>query len=226
MQDAYLPIALALARPLRAPSTGVWLHQLWRADFAALARLALVCKDAADAVRRMLWTCTKLGERERARRVQVERARRFLRMPSIAALIVSASWTREFGYDGERAHIRCVTSVAFNGRIRIRECFFPGRRSRRRARPMASATNHVGMTLTSAKRGRVLIWDSGPGSSWRDVLTGTFTNADGAPGSMRFLTHLGREHWAQSQPAEYQRLRRYRDCMEADLRFEVIVARR
>ena len=97
MQDAYLPIALALARPLRAHSTGVWLHQLWRADFAALARLALVCKDAADAVRRMLWTCTKLGERERARRVQVERARRFLRLPSIAALIVSASWTRECG---------------------------------------------------------------------------------------------------------------------------------
>ena len=225
MQDVYLTIAHALARPFFSSlkQKRRRCYQLWRVDFVALARLALVCREAATDVRRLL-LCTLLGDRERARRAQVKRAHAFLRLPAIAPFLASASWMRECGYDGERAHIRCVTSVAFNGRIRIQECFFPGRRMMRKSELMK---NRVGMTLTGAKRGRVLVWDSGSGrSSRRDVLTGTFTNADGAPGSMRFLTHLGREHWAQSQPAEYQRLRRYRDCMEADLRFGVIVARR
>jgi hypothetical protein len=71
MQDVYLPIAHALARPLQTPR-GASLYQLWRADFAALARLARTCREASMAVRRLLWHCTKLGERERARRAQVE----------------------------------------------------------------------------------------------------------------------------------------------------------
>ena len=84
--------------------------------------------------------------------------------------------------------------------------------------------NRVGMTLTGAKRGRVLVWDSGLGrSSWRDVLTKTFTNADGALGGLRFITHLGREHWERINPAAYCRLKCYRDCMDADFNFAAIV---
>ena len=221
MQDVYLHIAHALARPSKKERSRCC-YQLWRVDFVALARLALVCRDAATDVRRLLWTCTTQGDRERARRAQVKRAHAFLRLPAIAPFLASASWMRECGYDGERAHIQCVTSVAFNGRIRIQECFFPGRRMMRKSPLMK---NRVGMTLTGAKRGRVLVWDSGSGrSSRRDVLTGTFTNADGALGGLRFITHLGREHWALINPAAYRRLKCYRDCMDANFNFAAIAS--
>jgi hypothetical protein len=223
MQDVYLTIAHALARPFFSSlKQKRRCYQLWRVDFVALARLALVCREAATDVRRLL-LCTLLGDRERARRAQVKRAHAFLRLPAIAPFLASASWMRECGYDdGERAHIRCVTSVAFNGRIRIQECFFPGRRMMRKSPLMK---NRVGMTLTGAKRGRVLVWDSGSGrSSRRDVLTGTFTNADGALGGLRFITHLGREHWALINPAAYRRLKCYRDCMDANFKFAAIAS--
>jgi hypothetical protein len=230
MQDVYLPIAHALARPLRTPSrSGVWLHQVWRADFAALARLALVGKDAADAVRRLLWALTKLGERERARRAQVERAHVFIRRA--APLIASVSWTRAWSGSKDYVHLRSVTTVAFNGRLRIREYYFPGRRKRfvmaqlgyDAAVPLRFG---VGLTLTRAEpdRGRILIL-TGLLKSHIDVWTGAFTNHDGALSLLRYFTFMGREHWERIQPEQaLQRFERYLLPMEPNLNFELIAA--
>jgi hypothetical protein len=128
-EDVYLPIAHALARPLVLHNKRRLLlllcYQLWRVDFAALARLALVYRGAATAVRRLLWTCTTLGEREHSRRAQVERSHAFLRLPLIATHLASASWTRSSLSSSLRIHVRSRVRVAFNGRICIREYEFP-----------------------------------------------------------------------------------------------------
>jgi hypothetical protein len=218
MQDLYLPIAHALARPLHYNNThkGATLYQLWRADFAALCQLALTCRDAALSVRRLLWADTALGARERARRAQVERARAFMRLPTVP---VSASWTRS-GI-GAAAHLRSRTTVSFNGRIRIREYYFPGRQERRWRKyntcikwrsPLAICVGITLITDAEEQRGRILIWHCGCKQS---LWTGTFTDHYGALGGMKGLTALGREHWGASGDAM---------MMKAYLRFETIVA--
>ena len=225
MHDAHLAIAQALARPFQTPR-GATLYQVGRADFAALGRLARTCQEAATAVRRLLWECTPLGARERARRAQVERARAFLRA---APLIASASWTRAWDNSDEYAHLRSRTSVAFNGRIRLRECYFPGRRMRRQMnrfgyRIAMPFRYGVGLTLTAPDgAGRVFVWTSLSRPSI-DVWTGAFTERDGALSSLRYLTFLGREYWEQSQPAEaLQRFARFTLPRRANLDFEAIV---
>jgi hypothetical protein len=228
MQDVYLPIASALARPLRAPRSGVCLHQLWRADFAALARLALLRKDAADAVRRLLWTYTALGVRERARRAQVERTRRFLSIHEVAPLLVSADWTRHAS--GRSVNFRSRMRVAFNGRIRIREHCFPGRREKSwwvreiGGRVGSPTIFNVGLTLTGdAQQGRLLVLSHSAAQERYDVHTGAFTDPDGALCGLRWLTLLGMDHWKRTHPAEHRRLQSYAQNMLKNLRFEPII---
>ena len=222
MQDVYLLIADALARPLRVDTRR--LYQLWRADFAALARLALTCREASMAVRRLLWHCTQLGERERARRAQVERAHAFMRLPSVDTLLVNASWTRSGS-----EHIWSCTTVAFNGRIRIREYFFRRESEKRRLKwhygieQKSPLHTCVGITFTDAEqRGRVLIWHCG--AKRLPVWTGAFTDPYGALGGLQELTFLGREYWGyQYRPSGSDPFRRYPDAMAANLDFEAIV---
>jgi hypothetical protein len=221
MQDVYLPIADVLARPLRVKrrcGAVIALYQLWRADFAALARLALTCREASMATKRLLWTCTQLGERERARRAQVRRVRAFMRLPTVATLLVSTSWTGWGRVPEERFHIRSRTSVTFNGRVRMREQRFDGQRLRRQRRA-APATIRVGLTLTKDTRqsGRVLVWIGGDTAPFR---TGAFTEYDGALGVLKRLTYLGRWHWEKC----YERFRWYdAPSLGANWQFETIV---
>jgi hypothetical protein len=228
MQDVYLPIASALARPIRAPRSGACLHQLWRADFAALARLALLRKDAADAVRQLLWTHTALGVRERARRAQVERTRRFLRLPAVAPLLVSADWTHTWHASDRNVLFRTRMRVAFNGRIRIREHCFPGRREQSwwieeiGGRVGSPTIFNVGLTLTGDAQGRLLVLSHAAAQRY-DVFTGAFTDADGALCGLRWLTLLGVDHWKRIQPAEHSRLQRYARNLLKNLRFEPII---
>jgi hypothetical protein len=231
MQDVYLPIADALARPLRHVKRSgvvVLLYQLWRADFAALGRLSLICREASMAVRGLLWVSTPLGQRERARRAQMGRARAFLL--GAAPLVASASWTRAWSAAQEYVHLRSLTSVGFNGRLRIREYYFPGRRMRLHMQRMGYEDTFplrfgVGVTLTGAPPdgGRLLIL-TGLLKSYVDVWTGTFTDHGGALSFLRYFTFMGREYWNQLQPAEaFQRFERYTLPMLANLEFEAIV---
>jgi hypothetical protein len=203
MQDVYPSIADALARPLRAQNRRA-LYQLWRADFAALARLALVCKDAAAAVHRLLWTFTALGARERERRAQVEQTRRFLRLPAVAPLIASAEWTHVWRSSNHHVRFRSRVRVAFNGRLRIREHCFPGRRERRLwvanhgCAPESPTLFNVGLTLTGEEQGRLLVV-SYTLEPRRRIWSGHFSDHERALGDLRYLTLLGREHWSHIQ---------------------------
>jgi hypothetical protein len=230
MQDVYLPIADVLARPLRhvkrRSGAVVLLYQLWRADFAALARLSFTCREAAVAVRRLLWVSTPLGQRERARRAQVERARAFMRLPAVATFLVSASWRRSHGVTSGGDHIRSRMSLAFNGRLRLREYCFPGRCERRWLRycglkARSPLVTCVGITLTDAERGRVLVWLRDAESAFS---TGTFTDHDSALGGLRWKTFLGHEYWDQLQPLRHDRFRRYSGrALGANLEFRRVV---
>ena len=200
-EDQFLPIAQALANPLRAPKRGTLLYQLWRADLAALARLALVCQDAAAAVRALLWTHTALGARERERRAQVAQAHAFL---AAAPLLADASWTRVVSaFLSDRVHIRSRVGVAFNGRIRIREYLFRGRRQRQRhGSALSPLVNFAGLSLLSADaaRGRMLIAIRFGLSACLIVWSGAFADHAGVLASLRRLTYLGREHWRRLRP--------------------------
>jgi hypothetical protein len=220
MQDVYLPIATALARPLQTPK-GTALYQLWRADFAALARLARTCREASMAVRRLLWHCTKLGERERARHAQRKRVRAFMRLPTVATLLVSMSWTREFLYAKHYIHTHSRTTVAFNGRIRMREDRFCGRRLRlaRPSIPPSMVAICVGLTLSDQSR-RLLIWHHGAISPF---ITGTFTNYEGALGALRYSTFIGRERWDEHPELRERFLRYNAHSLKHNLDFEAIV---
>jgi hypothetical protein len=209
MQDACLLLAKRLACPLKTPR-GTELYQLWRADFKALLRLALVCKETAAAVKLLLWKDTALGARARARQMHVTMAHAFLQLPRVAPLIASAEWTRPHNFSSVQrgsTHIRVRVSVAFNGRIRIREYIFPGRRLRR-AEGCSGSAGHVGMTLSGTEQGRVhivFVFKEQPSPMWK----GAFTDRDGALGSLRYFTLLGREHWKKLQPMEHRRLEQY-----------------
>jgi hypothetical protein len=224
MQDVYLPIADALARPLRHVKRSgvvvVLLYQLWRADFAALGRLSLTCREASMAVRRLLWASTPLGQRELSRRAQVQRARAFMRQPTMASLLVSRSWTREHLHPKHYVHVRSRTAVAFNGRVCVRESRFYGR-SLRQPSPTSI---RVGLTLTAAVRqrggGRILLWNCGGAVPFH---TGAFTEYDGALGVLRYITFIGRERWDE-HPALRGRFRGYHaHSLGPNLNFEAIV---
>jgi hypothetical protein len=196
MRDVYLPIAQALANPLRTPQQRL-LYQLWRADLPALCRLALVCQDAAEAAR---WLLRTLGARERERRAQVAQARAFL---EAAPLLASASWTRLVSaFMSDRAHLRSLVRVAFNGRIRIREYLFGGRRQRQK-QTASPLVNYVGLTLTSSTHGRLFIAIQFGLAGRLIVWSGTFTGHEGVLASVRRLLYLGREHWRRIEPEEY-----------------------
>lgn len=181
------------------------------------------------AVRGLLWVSTPLGQREHARRAQVERARAFMRLPAVATFLVSASWTRSHGAatGGRGDHIRSRMSLAFNGRLRLREYCFPGRCERRWLRYLGLKANKsplvtcVGITLTDAERGRVLVWLRDAESAFS---TGTFTDHDGALGSLRWKTFLGHEHWERLQPRRHDRFWRYGGrALGANLEFRRVV---
>jgi hypothetical protein len=199
-EDLYLPIAQALANPLLCTPQQRRLYQLWRTDFAALARLALVCRDAAAAVRALLWTHTALGARERERRAQVAQAHAFL---AAVPLIADASWTRVVSaFLSDRVHIRSRVGVAFNGRIRMREYLFRGRRQRQRQpSPQSPLVNFVGLTLTSANAcGRMLIAIRFGLSACLIVWSGVFDGHASVLSSLYRLTYLGRERWRRRLP--------------------------
>ena len=204
----YLQIAKALACPLKTPRGSVLLYQLWRTDFQALRRLALVCKEAAAAVKLLLWTCTKLGAREAQRRMQVQQAHLFLRLPKVAPLIKSADWTR--GVGGKKAeHVRVRVSVAFNGRVCIREYIFTGRRQRRTNSYWAGLFSIVGMTpVVGEEQGRFVIFFNFKKQRY-PMWKATFVDHDGGLCGLRWYTFLGREHWLQIEPTEHKRLE---DC--------------
>jgi hypothetical protein len=234
MHDVYLPIARGLARPLHITTTTTTtvnkkkgtaeLYQLWRTDFQALGRFALVCKEAASTVQYLLWVHTSLGERERKRRVQVEQTRRFMQVDP--PLIASASWNRLISsHRNDRVHMRSRVSLAFNGRIRIREYRFNGRLHRQRPHQFMRTSPlfvYVGMTLlledtttTTAhvvteeeRKGRFFI-ATRVGNVSCHIRSTTFRNRDGALGCLRSLSYLGMEYWLRTQPAEYKRLERY-----------------
>jgi hypothetical protein len=184
MQDVYPAIADALARPLRTPRGGA-LYQLWRADFAALGRLSLTCREASMAVRRLLWASTPLGQRELSRRAQVQRARAFMRLPVVASVLLCMTDTIPERCDEYKAYILSRTSVAFNGRIRVRtdksDVRSPWRQKRRFYR-LWLPTCRIGLTFVD-QGGRVLIWMCG--DDRRPFYTGTFTTFEGAFAGLR-----------------------------------------
>lgn len=207
MQDMCLLIAKELARPLK--TQGGTLYQLWRVDFKALMRLALVCRAADAAVKELLWTCSELGARELRRQRQTELAHAFLRQQS---LIASTNWwTHPERYpmlstNNGHAYVRVQVSVGFNGRICIKEYkVAPHPQCRLEEGPTGCLSTYVGMTLSGPEEGGVLIMlktKRGRTIMWR----AKFTDSDGALGSLRIFTLLGRQRWEQTQPAEHARL--------------------
>jgi len=199
--DAYLMVAKAVACPLKGRTSGKALYQLWRVDFKALRRLGLVCKEASAAVKLLLWTSTDLGARELQRRRQAHLAQAFLREPVVAPLITSVEWTTEGLF------YRVRVSVAFNGRICIREYSFSGRRRRHRTHSTDGLQIHVGLTLTGMWRGQSLSFYSFDTRRPGDMVLSyiTFEDRDGALCGLRYDTYLG-HHWRSAHQMEARRL--------------------
>jgi hypothetical protein len=187
--DAYLMVANAFACPLKGRASGKALYQLWRVDFKALRRLALVCKEASVAVKLLLWTSTDLGARELQRRRRVQLAQAFLREPVVAPLLASIEWTTQ----GQFYRVR--VSVAFNGRICIKEYSTEG------------SQIQVGLTLTGMWHGQSLSFYAFDTTRPGDVVMSciTFEDRDGALCGLRNDTYLG-HHWRSTHEMEERRL--------------------
>jgi hypothetical protein len=208
--DFFVVIAENLARPL-VLKNGRQLLQLWRVDFSALARLSQVCRGAGHAVR-LLWASTPLRARELARRALVSKARAFLLHPEISPFLTNTDWHKDLFYQRNASIARVRVAVAYNGIIRLKEQVFPGRKYLEKhgqwsGRPWDT---FAGFKLTSADQGHVLSLFK---PDWRLPLlppnAATFTDMEGALGSLRFYTYLGRERWAQTHPSEYKAWAKY-----------------
>jgi hypothetical protein len=205
--DSFVAITENLARPL-VLKNGRQLLQLWRVDFRALARLSLVCRGAGDAVR-LLWASTPLRARELARRALVSKARAFLHHPEISPFLTSTDWRKDLLYQRKASIARVRVAVAYNGIIRLKEQVFPGRKYLEKHGRWSGGPwdTFAGLKLTSAAQGHVLAIFK---PDWRLPNTAaTFTDREGALGSLRFCTYLGRERWAQTHPSEHKAWAKY-----------------
>jgi hypothetical protein len=151
---------------------------LWRTDLAALARMALVCKYASASVRVALARTATLKERELERRERVREAQRFLR-DEVGFLLHDREWTRN-GY-----FVRTRVCVTFNGRIRVRETLFFGRRRRGHFVGRSTSTTYIklfagGGMVTSFP------WMSG-------LHIGRFYDTEGLLYGLNELTHVVRQ---------------------------------
>lgn len=186
MRDVWPTIAHWLARP---SETRPRLHQLWRADVAALGRLAQTCADAADAVRHY----AALLARERARRERVRRAREFLREHiAVSMLPASRRWADRFG----RWYTMRV-DVAFNGRICLRE-----HRVSRRGRRAPALIFYASVTFDDdgGGGGRILCAHASPMSA-ESMFFVRFEDRTGALCALRFYTYGG-QHWRDTRADE------------------------
>jgi hypothetical protein len=167
---------------------------------------------------RLLWASTPLQARELARRALVSKARAFLLHPEISPFLPNTDWRKDLLYELHPSIARVRVAVAYNGIIRLKERVFPGRKYREKHGQWSGLPwdTFAGFKLTSADQGHVLALFK---PDCRLPFTAcTFTDMEGALGSLRFCTYLGRERWAQTHPSEYKAWAKYL-FSQANLRY-------